>query len=105
MSRERFLYRPGHPAANENGMVPAHMAGFTQVRPGLYVISDTMDPIKHPGTGAMIDSKARFREHTRAAGCVEVGTDPAGARPKPRITVNTADIVPDVRRAIAELNR
>lgn len=105
MSRERFLFRPGHPAANENGMVPANLARTIETKPGFYVISDNMDPIKHPGTGAMIDSKARFREHTRAAGCVEVGTDPAGARPKPRITVNTADIVPDVRRAIAELNR
>lgn len=69
-----------------------------------YVISDVMDPLKHPGTGQVIDSKARFREHTRASGCVEVGTDPAASRDRPRFTVTDADIVPDVKRAIAELN-
>jgi hypothetical protein len=67
------------------------------------VISDSMDMLKHPGTGAMIDSKSRFREHTRASGCVEVGTDPAGAREKPRYEPSVLEIVHDVKRAIAEL--
>jgi hypothetical protein len=46
-----------------------------------YVISDEMPAAKHMATGKVITSKAAFRAHTRAAGCVEVGTDPAVARP------------------------
>ena len=99
-----MVYRPNHPAANSNGMVPRRIAEFTKVRAGFYVISDTMDHIKHPGTGAMIDSKAKFREHTRASGCVEVGTDAAASRPRPRFQVSERDIVNDVKRSIAELN-
>lgn len=103
--RQTLIYRPGHPRANENGMVPRHLAGPIESKPALYVISDTMDHLKHPGTGMMIDSKAEFRRHTRASGCLEVGTDPAASRERTRVTVTEAEIVQDVRRAIAELNR
>lgn len=40
-----------------------------------YVISDTMVPTKHMGTGRIIDSKAKFRQDTRASGCVEIGNE------------------------------
>jgi hypothetical protein len=105
MIRERYLYRPGHPMANENGMVPAHLADPVKTEPRVYVISDNMDALKHPATGRVIDSKAEFRRDTRAAGCVEVGTDPAAARPQPRHVPSEADIVVDIRRAIAECHR
>jgi hypothetical protein len=65
------------------------------------VISDVMAPVKHMGTGQVVDSKALFRAHTRASGCVEVGTDPAAARPgrgyEPPSMANV------VQRAIAQL--
>ena len=35
--------------------------------------SDDIPPTKHPVTGQYYTSKTRFREATRAAGCVEVG--------------------------------
>lgn len=101
-----LVYRPNHPRANQNGMVDKRAAGpLIHADPATYVISDTIDPIKHMGTGQIIDSKARFRQHTRQAGCVEVGTDPAirkaGQRPEPTV----GEIAMDVKRAIAELNR
>lgn len=105
MSRARYLYRPNHPRANENGMVPAHLANPAELKPALYVISDTMDAMKHPGTGRLLDSKAEFRRDTRACGCVEVGTDAAARRPAPRHAPSEMDIVTDIRRSIAELNR
>ncbi len=73
----------------------------------VYVISDTMPPTKHMGTGKIHDSKAAFRADTRAVGCVEVGNDPAARRDNPakRAEVPTSDIVQDVKRSIAELNR
>jgi hypothetical protein len=36
------------------------------------VIDDSMPPTWHPCTGETIDSKRRFREITRANGCVEL---------------------------------
>lgn len=47
-----------------------------------YVISDTMAPTKHMGTGEVLDSKAKFRSATRASGCVEIGNETI----KPRAT-------------------
>lgn len=46
-----------------------------------YVISDTMIPTKHMGTGQVLDSKAKFRAATRASGCIEIGNETI----KPRI--------------------
>ncbi len=66
-----------------------------------HVISDVMEPTKHMGTGEVIDSKARYRQATRATGCVEVGTDPAVSRAQPM--PEPTGIVEDVKRAIAEL--
>jgi hypothetical protein len=36
---------------------------------------DTSEPMVHPATGEVFDSKSRFRETTKARGLVEVGTD------------------------------
>lgn len=106
MSRETLVYRPNHPRANSNGMVPISIAGpRNEKQQAVYVISDTLDRhLKHPGTGEMIDSKARFRQATRASGCVEVGTDPAASRPRPKFEVSEREIVMDVKRSLAELN-
>lgn len=106
MSRETLVYRPHHPQANENGMVPISIAGpRVEKRQATYVISDSLPwHMKHPGTGEMIDSKSRFRQATRASGCVEVGTDPAALRPRPKFEVSEREIVMDVKRSIAEVN-
>lgn len=48
-----------------------------------YVISDTMEPTKHHGTGRMIDSKRAFSKETRAIGCVELGNEAI----KPRVPI------------------
>lgn len=102
-----WVYRPDHPLANSNGMVDQKIAGpKNHANPATYVISDTLPGhLKHPCTGAMIDSKAKFREHTRASGCVEVGTDAAALKPRPQFQVSEREIVMDVKRSIAELNR
>jgi hypothetical protein len=59
-----------------------HAAPLNEVhRRGAYVVSDEMPATKHMGTGAMLTSKRAFAAHTRAVGAVEVGNDPAVARP------------------------
>jgi hypothetical protein len=101
-----LVYRPGHPLANENGMVESHFAGAPpqagrRFGKGPSVISDTMEPLKHMGTGRVLDSKSKFRADTRASGCVEVGNDPAALRARP--TPEPEGVHMDVKRAMEEL--
>ena len=48
---------------------------------GPMVIGDTMEPTQHMADGKHYTSKRKFRDVTRAHGCVEVGNDPALFRP------------------------
>ncbi len=69
-----YVYRPKHPEADENGMVPYSMAGPRHLsRNATNVISDTMNPLRHMGTGKVIDSKSLFRQETKSSGCIETG--------------------------------
>jgi hypothetical protein len=69
---------------------------------GAFVISDTMQIMKHPITGKLMDSKSEFRAVTRAHGCVEVGNDVQ--RDTRRIEGFDSDTRKrDIYRAITEL--
>ena len=48
---------------------------------GVYVISDTMDPIISMADGKPYDSKSRYRADLRARGLIEVGNDRIERRP------------------------
>lgn len=66
------------------------------------VISDTMPGMFHPITMKMMDSKSRFREVTRAHGCVEVGNEvQRDRRYLTGMDSNTRKA--DIARAISEL--
>jgi hypothetical protein len=69
MARELYKYCPVQkrvvPADQVLVPIPATNAH--------HFISDDMAPTKHPVDGKFYTSKSRFREVTRAAGCVEVG--------------------------------
>ena len=96
-----LVYRPGHPAANENGLVPKYIAGPRQddLKRHHGVISDTMTGTWHPCTGQYMDSKSKFRAVTKAHGAVEVGNEKLSPRaPEPDRTIKS-----DIARAIAEL--
>lgn len=86
----RLVYRPRHPRANKNGMVPAEIAGPKHGGGDLrlYVIGDEMAPTRHMANGQVYTSKKKFRDATRAAGCVEVGNDPAITRPRKRVELD-----------------
>ncbi len=92
-----LVYRNGK-LVDKNIAGPRHASD-----PAAYVISDTMQALRHMGTGRMLDSKSAFRADTRASGCVEVGTDPAALRAAPR--PEPKGVHEDVQRAIAELRR
>ena len=105
MSRETLVSRPGHPMADENGMVPKHLAPpkCHAVDAHVYVISDTMAPVLNMATGRMHDSKSRFRADTRSAGCIEVGNDPAALRTRGLPEPTMHEVAGDVKRSIEEL--
>ena len=97
-----FVYRPKHPQADEFGMVLADIAGPKHSGDqAAYVISDTMEPLKHHGTGAIIDSKARFRADTKACGAVEVGTEKIKSRQP--IKLDRRDRREAIQKAIYQL--
>ena len=97
-----YVYRPKHPQADEHGMVPISIAGPKhETSNAPHVISDTMEPIKHHATGAIIDSKARFRADTRASGCVEIGNEPI--RPRKAIKLDRGARREAIQKAIYQL--
>ena len=96
MPRETFVLRNGRLVEKRRA---APLTLKTDI--GIHVISDTMAPTKHMGTGRIHDSKSRFRADTRAMGCEEIGTEPVRARPRPEPSMH--DIAMDVKKSIAQL--
>ena len=95
-----YVYRPKHPDADKNGMVPFSVARADE-RKGPYIISDNMQPLKHHGTGRIIDSKSAFRNDTKASGCIEIGTEvPKQRQP---ISLDRGQRREAIRRSIYEL--
>ena len=65
----------------------------------VHYISDHMEPTVHMATGEVIDSKSKFRQRTREAGCVEVGNEKFPEREKP----SRRELQADMRRALEKL--
>jgi hypothetical protein len=72
-----YVWRNGK-CVDKRRAKPLH---YSDEAPG--VISDIMDPTQHMATGVFHTSKHKFREDTKASGCIEYGND-AQALPKPR---------------------
>jgi hypothetical protein len=66
-----------------------------------YVIRDEMDATRHMGDGKHYTSKKKFREATRAAGCVEIGNEVQ--KPRPQVKLDQRKRVDDIRQAIYQL--
>ena len=96
----RYIYRPNHPQADEFGMVDVELIAV-EYREAPMVISDHMEPLKHHGTGRVLDSKSEFRKDTRAVGAVEIGNEPI--KPRTPIKLDRRQRVEDIRRTIYNL--
>ena len=73
-------------------------------REGGYVISDEMAATRHMADGKMYTSKAKFRQATRDAGCIEIGNESATLlKPRQPITLDRRKRIDDIRRAIYEV--
>lgn len=98
-----YVYRPNHPAANENGLVDKSLVAYDHEDPRFYVISDNMDATRHMATGRMHTSKSEFRKDTKASGCVEIGTDTSFLQPRQQIKLDRRKRRDDIRRVFYEL--
>lgn len=69
-----------------------------------YVISDEMAPTRHMADCKTYTSKAKFREVTRAHGCIEVGNDTAPlTKPRQRVELDRGLRREHIQRAIYDL--
>ena len=101
----RLVYRPSHPQANENGMVDLDVAYSNSSAWATGVIRDEMDATVHMADGQIYTSKAKFREATRAYGCVEVGNEiEAATKPRKPVTLDRRARREAIRQAIRDLS-
>jgi hypothetical protein len=105
----RFIYAPAHPDANHNGFIPAEVYypwryGHTAHGSAPAYISDHMAPLRHMGDGQMYDSKAKFRQTTKALGCIEVGNEVSTlTKPRAPVALDKGKRRDDIKRSIWEL--
>ena len=99
-----LVYRPDHPAANENGMVDRSISLSFVPGNAPNVISDAMPHTRHMCDGRYYDSKAKFREVTRAHGCVEVGNETSTLlKPRKPVELDRGQRREDIRSSLHEL--
>lgn len=94
-----YVYRDGK-------LVNKRFAQLKEAKHGnaSFVISDEMPATRHMADCKMYTSKAKYRQATRAAGCVEVGTETSALlKPREQIKLDPAKRRDDIRRAIYEL--
>lgn len=69
-----LVYRPAHPAANDNGMVERDIAGPRSNAKHFAVMPD-ITPFRSPIDKSWITSRSALREHERVHGVRQVGND------------------------------
>ena len=109
-----WVHRPNHPEADEFGFIPKELAMLEDYmstehlhmtvgnkKVSFYFNSDTMEPTMHMASGKMFSSKKKFRDETKARGCIEVGNE----MPKPRkpIMLSKKQRREDIKKAVYEL--
>jgi hypothetical protein len=99
-----LVYRPGHPLANENGMVARELAGALpgarSALAGPAIISDGI-ALRSMVDGRIYTSKAALRRSYRERGYVEVGNE--ALTPPARTRVDRSSIRAAVRSAARQV--
>jgi hypothetical protein len=67
-----------------------------------YFNTDTMEPTRHMASGKMISSKKKFRDETKAYGCIEVGNE-IKVKPRKQIVPDKRQRRDDIKKAIHQL--
>lgn len=109
-----YVYRPDHPKADNLGFIDkqlAHMYDPSQDKrmtlgnQPIYFnfIGDEINPTRHMANGKYYTSKKKFRDATKAAGCVEVGNE-SPIRPKSYTpTTSRKELRENIRQGIRAL--
>lgn len=96
MPKKTYVYK--------NGKVVEKLPISFKTAKSVHVISDTMEETRHMADGNYYTSKARFRQATRAAGCVEVGSETATLlKPRKPVILDRGQRRDAIRRVIYEL--
>ena len=113
-----YKYRPGHPMADKDGFVDSTEYALyeTMTKPDMRMmngnepvtlrfISDEMPSTRHMSNGKYYTSKKKFRDETRARGCIEVGdqTHYLGRKKVNTKGITKKDRVEDIKKAIYQL--
>jgi len=94
-----FVYRNGE-------LVDKDIAGpkNEKLSHASYVISDEMEATRHMATGEYLTSKSKFRQATRAAGCVEIGNETSTLlKPRQKVELDRGARREAIQRAIYDL--
>lgn len=67
------------------------------------VISDEMAATRHMANGKYYTSKQKFRQATKDANCVEIGTEAPLTKPRKRVELDRRQRREDIRRAMTQL--
>lgn len=111
------MYDPENPCAKENGMVTKEeyyqykylkqpdCRMFRGNEPVVIrFISDTMEPTRHMVDGKYYTSKKKFRNETKARGCIEVGNEAATVlKPRKQVKPNRRQRRDDIKKAIYDI--
>lgn len=93
-----YVYRNGH-LVDKKFAEPRVVASEAT-----HVISDIMPPTRHMANGRTYESKAAFRAATKAAGCIEIGTETqALLKPRQQIRLDEGKRRDDIRKTIYDL--
>ena len=111
----KIHYKPSHPMADKDGWVKhenlydyyveedkSYTRGNQKVT--VHYIPDEMAPTRHMIDGKHYTSKKKFRNETKARGCVEVGNETATLlKPRKPIELDKRQRRDDIKRAIWEI--
>ena len=93
-----FVYRNGK-IVDSRKAGPKYAGGSAT-----YVISDEMPETRHMADGKHYTSKKKFRDATKAAGCIEVGNETSTLlKPRQPVQLSRQERVDHIKRAIAQL--
>lgn len=103
MSRQTLVYRPNDPSANNNGMVPKHLAAPLNVSDAGPMVMGDIEPYRAvaadvDGKRHVIGGRRQHREFLARNGYTEVGNERMMPR---REELSRDDRFADIRRAMA----
>ena len=84
-------------------LIEKHLAPLRGDDARVHIISDTMELTRHMADGKYYDSKQKFREATKANGCVEIGNDSSLYKSRKPIPLSREQRREDIKKSIYQI--